>query len=122
MDKRHIIAELVKRTGVKLDEADPALVLVELNRIMLEDSARDAAAQIEKAAKHFNDTATAQTDEFITLANETLSRFSARTNEIKTLLAQKGSKSVQMRHPDLTWITVAFISGIAIGIGFTLAV
>lgn len=125
-DRRRITAALVERTGVRLDENDPALVLVELNRIMLENSASAAAAQIEDAAKLFNNTATAQADAFVGLANETLAKFSARANEIKTLLGgqKKPPTSIQVakRQPNATWLLVAFLSGLAVGVGLSLIV
>jgi hypothetical protein len=82
-EKRQIIAALVERTGVRLDEDDPAIVLVELNRLMLERSANDAAEKLTLVAKQFVDAATAQADDFVAVANEALSKFTIKTNELK---------------------------------------
>lgn len=40
MDKQKLIAEIVHRFDIKLDHDDPAFILVELNRLVLEDSAQ----------------------------------------------------------------------------------
>jgi hypothetical protein len=87
MDKRHIVAALFERTGIRLDEDDPALVLVELNHIMLQRAVEKSASRIEEAAQKFSDTAANQSGDFVVLANETLAKFMARTEEIKELLA-----------------------------------
>lgn len=83
MDRRQLIAAIVERTGIKLDHDDPAFILVELNRLTLEESAKKVADQIGQAAEKFNRVATSQVDDFVTIANEALSKFIQKTNEIK---------------------------------------
>ena len=47
MDKGKMIAAIVERLKVRLDEDDPAFVLVELNRLALEQTARTVVEQLE---------------------------------------------------------------------------
>ena len=49
-----MMAEAVARHGVKLDAHDPAMVIVTLNRLMLEEAVRGVADEIRKAAKEFD--------------------------------------------------------------------
>ena len=54
MDINRLMAEAVARHGVKLDAHDPAMVIVTLNRLMLEEAVRGVADEIRKAAKEFD--------------------------------------------------------------------
>ena len=54
MDMNRLMAEAVARHGVKLDANDPAMVIVTLNRLMLEEAVRGVADEIRKAAKEFD--------------------------------------------------------------------
>ena len=53
MDINRLMAEAIARHGVKLDASDPAMVIVTLNRLMLEDAVHEVADEIRKAAKEF---------------------------------------------------------------------
>ncbi|MBN9657147.1 MAG: hypothetical protein J0H49_03160 [Acidobacteria bacterium] len=50
MDINRLMAEAIARHGVKLDATDPAMVIVTLNRLMLEDAVHEVADEIRKAA------------------------------------------------------------------------
>lgn len=54
MDINRLMAEAVARHGVKLDANDPAVVIVTLNRLMLEEAVRGVADEIRDAAKEFD--------------------------------------------------------------------
>jgi hypothetical protein len=86
MDKRQLIAALVAKTGVKIDADDPAFLLVELNLLMLENSTHKAADNLAEKTQKFGEIATRSIDDFVSVANETLSKFIQRTNEIKSTL------------------------------------
>lgn len=86
MDRGKLIAAIVAHTGVKLDHDDPAFILVELNRLTLEASAGELASSIGQVADRFNAVATRNVDDFVDVANEALSKFIQRTNEIKAAL------------------------------------
>ena len=86
MDKRQFIAALVAKTGVKIDADDPAFLLVELNLLMLENSTNIAADNLADKTQKFGEIATRSVDDFVSVANETLSKFMQRTNEIKNKL------------------------------------
>jgi hypothetical protein len=49
VDKRKMIGAIAERLGIRLDENDPAFVLVELNRLALEEAGRDAATALQLA-------------------------------------------------------------------------
>jgi hypothetical protein len=142
-DKRRIIAALVEKTGVKIDENDPAFIIVVLNQIMLENSASDAAKLIERAAEKFTDAAVTQADDFIAVANEALAKFSAKTNELKAALDDLSARQVAQsfvspvnsprsavpvpaprarNRNDAIWFVIAFIAGAVFGVGLTLIV
>ncbi|MBY0504026.1 MAG: hypothetical protein K2X03_08950 [Bryobacteraceae bacterium] len=53
MDINRLMAEAIAKHGVKLDAADPAMVIVTLNRLMLEDAVHEVADEIRKAASEF---------------------------------------------------------------------
>ena len=86
MNKRQLIAALVEKSGIKLTEDDPAFLLVDLNLLVLESRTSEAAKELEAATGKFNAVTTRSVDDFVAVANEALSKFMQRTNEIKTLL------------------------------------
>lgn len=86
MDKRQLIAALVEKTGVKLDEDDPAFLLVDLNLMVLESRTSLAADQLARATQEFNAVTTRNVDDFVAVANEALSKFMQRTTELKSTL------------------------------------
>ena len=86
MDRRKLIAAIVERTGIKLDADDPAFLLVELNHLVFEESGSEVAKQISVAADKFGAITTRNVDDFVAVANEALSKFIHRTNELKTVL------------------------------------
>jgi hypothetical protein len=53
IDTERLLTEALKKHGIRLDPDDPAVVLVTLNRLVLEDVAESVAADIGKAAKEF---------------------------------------------------------------------
>lgn len=50
MDKRDLIAEVVRRTGIRIDEDDPAFAVVILAQLVLEQQSKQVAADLERAA------------------------------------------------------------------------
>ncbi|MDM0029145.1 hypothetical protein [Variovorax saccharolyticus] len=86
MDRRKLIAQIVERTGVKLDADDPAFLLVELNHLAMEGTADEVTRRIELAASRFDEVTTRNVDNFVGVANEALAKFIHRTNEIKAVL------------------------------------
>ncbi len=53
MDINRLMAEAIARHGIKLDAADPAMVIVTLNQLMLEDTVHEVADEIRTAAREF---------------------------------------------------------------------
>ena len=53
IDTDRLLTEALKKHGIRLDPDDPAVVLVTLNRLVLEDVAESVAADIGKATREF---------------------------------------------------------------------
>lgn len=140
MNKRQLIAALVEKSGIKLTEDDPAFLLVDLNLLVLESRTSEAAKQLEAATEKFNAVTTRNVDDFVSVANEALSKFMQRTNEIKSSLDSLATKPVQAptvaasasppapeksstRGTLLWWLLpLVFASGVLLGVGMAFAV
>ena len=48
LDKSRLIAAIAARLKIRLDEDDPAFVLVELNRLVLDQTVRDALQRVRQ--------------------------------------------------------------------------
>ncbi len=140
MNKRQLIAALVEKSGIKLTEDDPAFLLVDLNLLVLESRTSEAAKQLEAATEKFNAVTTRNVDDFVSVANEALSKFMQRTNEIKSSLDNLATKPAQAptvaasasppappksspRSALLWWLLpLVFASGVLLGVGMAFAV
>ena len=77
MDKKRIIGEVAARHGVRLDEDDPAIILVTLTELMLQEArvefeatARQATAELLEAAERVQCLAGAASARAAKLASE----------------------------------------------------
>lgn len=140
MNKRQLIAALVEKSGIKLTEDDPAFLLVDLNLLVLESRTSEAAKQLEVATEKFNAATTRNVDDFVSVANEALSKFMQCTNEIKSSLDNMAAKPapsppvtvpvrakiVPQKEPQtaLLWwlLPVIFGAGVLVGVGLTFAI
>ncbi|HHW4669147.1 MAG TPA: hypothetical protein ACQGQJ_05975 [Xylella fastidiosa subsp. multiplex] len=140
MNKRQLIAAIVEKSGIKLTEDDPAFLLVDLNLMMLEKQTSEAAKQLEAATEKFNAVTTHNVDDFVSVANEALSKFMQRTNEIKSSLDDLSKNLAQVatvtstssahevtkisHRSELLWwlVPLAFGIGVLAGLGITFAV
>ena len=82
MEHTKLIALIVEKTGIKLEANDPAFILVELNRIALEESAKKIADNLTVSANIFQTTTTTNVDNFVGIANEALTKFNQKTTEL----------------------------------------
>ena len=57
-DVDRLLAEALSKHGIRIDANDPAIVMVTLNRLVLEDAARGVAEEIRQAADEFEQAAT----------------------------------------------------------------
>ena len=57
IDVDRLLAEALAEHGIRLDPHDPAVVLVTLNRLVLEDAAKGFVADIRKATAEFEEAA-----------------------------------------------------------------
>lgn len=97
MDRRRLVAAIVEKTGIKLDEDDPAFLLVELNLLLLEERTKEVARELDGAAEKFAAITTRNVDDFVSVANEALSKFVQRTRELTTAIeaASATTKALQ---------------------------
>jgi hypothetical protein len=57
IDVERLLAEALSKHGIRLDPHDPAIVLVTLNRLVLEDAVECVAADIRKAPREYEEAA-----------------------------------------------------------------
>ena len=57
IDVEKLLAEALTKHGIRLDPHDPAIVLVTLNRLVLEDAVECVAADIRKATREYEEAA-----------------------------------------------------------------
>ena len=57
IDTDRLLAEALTKHGIRLDPDDPAIVLVTLNRLVLEDVVTSVCGDIGKATRDFEDAA-----------------------------------------------------------------
>ena len=57
IDVERLLAEALTKHGIRLDPHDPAIVLVTLNRLVLEDAVDRVAADIRKATREYEEAA-----------------------------------------------------------------
>ena len=53
IDTERLLTEVLRKHGIRLDPDDPAVVLITLNRLVLEDVAKSVAADIGKVTREF---------------------------------------------------------------------
>ncbi|WP_197328845.1 hypothetical protein [Ralstonia syzygii] len=89
MDRRKYIAELVEKTGIRIDEDDPAFVLVLLNRLILQDQKTELEAlvgQLVKAGGNIRGETIKQVEE---RCNATLRQLQVEAATLKTDLQRE---------------------------------
>jgi hypothetical protein len=57
IDVERLLTEALTQHGIRLDPHDPAVVLVTLNRLVLEEAAKSVAAEIRTATSEFEEAA-----------------------------------------------------------------
>jgi hypothetical protein len=57
IDVERLLTEALTKHGIRLDQHDPAIVLVTLNRLVLEDAVECVAADIRKATREYEEAA-----------------------------------------------------------------
>jgi hypothetical protein len=57
IDVERLLAEALTKHGIRLDPHDPAIVLVTLNRLVLEDAVECVAADIREATRQYEEAA-----------------------------------------------------------------
>ena len=92
-----LLAELLGDMDRQLKEIDASAATLEALRLRLldgyDEKASLAAQRLEKAAGVFEDVTTRNVDAFVSVANEALSKFVKRTNEIKDALDSLNASS-----------------------------
>lgn len=92
-----LLAELLGDMDRQLKEIEASSATLEALRLRLldgyDEKASLAAQRLEKAAGAFEDVTTRNVDAFVSVANEALSKFVKRTNEIKDALDSLNASS-----------------------------
>ena len=57
IDVERLLTEVLTQHGIRLDPHDPAVVLVTLNRLVLEDAVKSVTTDMRKATKEFEEAA-----------------------------------------------------------------
>lgn len=131
MNKRQIIAALVEKTGTKIDENDPAFLLVELNIIMLDNVANNIATKLE-------DIFSKKTNNYISSIDDSIKILIKKNVEIersiiylqKSIVSEKQNLAIEMqktinyiensikiKYRFITaYIIISFLAGIIAGI------
>lgn len=53
-DKKRLMGELASRYGIRIDENDPALAIVVLNQLILEETIQNMCAQLQERISEFD--------------------------------------------------------------------
>jgi hypothetical protein len=53
-DKKHLISELASHYGIRIDEGDPALAIVVLNQLILEETIQNINSQLRERISQFD--------------------------------------------------------------------
>jgi hypothetical protein len=80
-DRKGLAAVIFERTGLKIDQDDPVFVLVELNRVVLQQESARAAAAVTAASEAAHARMLATADAWAAQSNEVLARFAFKTEE-----------------------------------------
>ncbi len=98
VDVERLLAEALTKHGIRLDPNDPAVVLVTLNRLVLEDAAKSVVAEMRLA-----------TTEFEQAAGRVQSRFGAAVaNRLKSGASSAVSPSAWSPR---AWFALGLVSG-----------
>src|SRR5215813_9857012 len=109
IDVERLLTEALTQHGIRLDPDDPAVVLVTLNRLVLEDAAKSVTADMQKATREFEEA-----------ANRVQSRLGAAV--ASRLKSDASSVPVSENWPRRAWLALGlaagaglFIIGVAVG-------
>lgn len=144
--KDALLAELLGDMDQLLTRFDESQKSMEELRASIQRSheakAGQAARELEAATVKFGEVTTRSVDDFVSVANEALSKFMQRTNEIKGLLDNLATKPLQAAtvaapapasspspekaspRGNLLWwlLPLVFVAGVSIGVGLAVAV
>ena len=138
--KDALLAELLGDMDQLLTRFDQSQKSMEELRASIQRShevkAGQAARELEAATVKFGEVTTRSVDDFVSVANEALSKFMQRTNEIKGLLDNLATKSPQAatvaapaptktnHRGNLLWwlLPLVFGVGVSLGVGMAFAV
>ena len=101
VDVERLLAEALTKHGIRLDPNDPAVVLVTLNRLVLEDTAKSVVAEMRLA-----------TTEFEQAAGRVQSRFGvAVASRLKAGMSSAASPQARSLR---AWLALGLFSGLGL--------
>lgn len=128
LDKKRLVGEVASRFGVRLDESDPAFVIVQLNQLALEESTQELIAcvaverrEFEGAAQKFQNQAGRYVAQEFKDGAAVLRRELERDIAAARLRAAELVESVHRAHTRSTlirWLCAGILSGLGLfGLG-----
>lgn len=94
LDTKNLIAELGSKHCIRIDESDPALTIVALNRLVLEKSTEQITEQVRVAMREFEEAVgKVQRRAGHLMAEEFNDRVSALRNELQKDITLAGAKA-----------------------------
>jgi hypothetical protein len=97
LDTRALVAELVSKHGIHIDEADPAMAIVVLNRLVLEKSTDQISERIRLELKEFEEgVAKVQRRAGRLVAEEFNDHLTAVRNSLQTDITLAGAKASEI--------------------------
>lgn len=87
-----MIAELMNRTGIRLSSDDPAFVIVELNRLSIEQVLTQASTRLDAIAPAIE---TAARKAAVDITRASLGGISAETTMARATLAAEGEQAIE---------------------------
>ena len=138
MDTGEIISKLFHRTRLVVDEKDPIFLVVELNKIILENEADEIANRISVVAEGFEHITRRSADELIETINKAssvlqtqITSFEASVQKLSvpdylatTLSSEAGKQSdegVEFKKQFQQWLLIAGIYGFGLVTGFLIS-
>ena len=108
-DLNRLLAEAVAKHGIRLDPHDPAMVVVTLNRLVLEETSKSLVAEIRSASREFLEAA-----ERVQSAAGT-----AMADEVRRAMAavrESGGRSSGSGRPGRSWHLAWLAGGCVAGV------
>jgi len=124
LDKGRLIGELARRYGIRMDDNDPAIAIVALNRLMLEQATEELSEAVARQMAEFEASVLKVEHQAGRLLAQDLCEAAARIRaELRNDIDGAGIKAAHLvylvdqahkRPARLRWLSVGLVSAVAI--------